>query len=72
MSKQNTTVLVDILSQKPVVSQSTFAQLMEPGLEKLSLVSQRVTSRKAIGKKNLKPTTVFECERNHVKEKNMT
>lgn len=38
---------------------------MEPGLEKLSLASQKVTSsRKAIWKKKiLKSTTIFECER---------
>lgn len=72
MSKQNIAVLAGILSPKPVVSQSTFAQLMEPGLEKLSFASKKVmSSRKAIGgKKNQKPTTVFECERDHVKEKN--
>lgn len=55
MSKQNTAVLGGILSQKPVVSQSTFTRLMEPGLEKPSLASQKVTSsRKAIWEKKIK------------------
>lgn len=37
---------------------------MEPGLEKLSLASQKVTSsRKAIWKKKILKSTIFECER---------
>lgn len=55
MSKENTAVLACVLSQKPVVSQSTFAQLMEPSLEKLSLSSQEVmSSRKAIGENKIR------------------